>query len=472
MQNRYDTLDKSNLLRTFFLIAFKRKKMIVSVFSAVAITGLLVTFLMPPVFQASSQIVIEREIETDKALLFNLNFQNNYQGYDWLKSEVEIINSTPVARSVMREFLQPDSSGPLPANINPAQTEAFLHNLKVRNLSNSNIIEITYRGRDAVRTAAIANSIVDTYKIYRAKIYNDSETFAFLEAQIKIADDNLRKMEQELTDYKTSEEILSPGSQGDILLNKLSEYESRLTSVTTKRISNEAKVAVIKQQLRHGLKMNIPSTDVSEGPSRRDHIAKLKGDLLDKVIEREKMLQRFNPTYPKILNLNKDIATLEAQIKIEIQQIVEQEETGLRALRAEEKALRGSISQINHEIKGFARKEFEFSQLNRGIDDNRKVYSVLLKQRAEARMSLSKLQRDVKIKIIDPAVVPLAPVMPKRALFTLISLVLAFLLALGVAFLREYFDNTIYTTDELRSNLGLKVLGAVKIYDNVGQYIK
>ncbi len=470
MQDNYSKFDASNFLRTFFLTAFKHKKIIVWTFGLVMAAGLAATFLMPPTFEASSTLLLERENDTDKALLFRMNFQNRFESYDWLKAELEIVRSYPVALAITEKLAGKSEADATRAD-DYRRVQDFLKGLEVKNPNNSNLIEVSYRAANAELAAYIVNQVVETYKSYRSKIFSDSEAYSFLEQQIGFTNEKLRRLEEALTDYKSDQEILSPVTQGEMLLKKLAEYESRLTEVNTKRIANEAKVAVIKEQLRNGSQNNIPSTEVSEGPSRRDHIAKLKGELLDKTLDREKLLQRFNPSYEKVINLEKEIATLQGQVRNEIQQIIEQEETALRALRAEERALQRSIDEINAEVRAFARKEFEFSQLNRGIDDNREVYSVLLKQREEARISLSKLQRDIKIKVINPAVAPPHPLMPGKLVFLTVTFALALLLALGFAFLREYLDNTICTTEQLRNNLGLKVLGAVNTHNNLGKYL-
>ena len=90
------------------------------------------------------------------------------------------------------------------------------------------------------------------------------------------------------------------------------------------------------------------------------------------------------------------------------------EMASIRALKAEEDELQASIEKINSQIKDLAQNEFEYSQISRGIEDSREVYSTLLKQGEEARISLAKLESGVKTKLISPAVVPLEPVKPRK----------------------------------------------------------
>ena len=86
---------------------------------------------------------------------------------------------------------------------------------------------------------------------------------------------------------------------------------------------------------------------------------------------------------------------------------------------------------------------------------------MLRKQREEARLSLAKLEKGVKIKVISPAVKPSEPVKPKKILNIILALFLGLFGGLGLAFFIEYFDHTITTPDELERYVGITALGSV-----------
>ncbi|MFQ5770535.1 MAG: GumC family protein, partial [bacterium] len=389
MYNDYTNGTLSNrpvTLRSFFIVLFKRKRIILSVFFAVVVTVTVGSFLMPPIFKATSKIMVEREINSEKALLFRMNFPLSYEKYDWIKSEIEIIKSYPVAARVVKELsldkveqksktLTQDEE----KELFETTVKQFQKILKVENTRDSNVIEVIYEAKGPVLAAATVNKVIENYLSYRSEIYDESDTYKFFEEQMKIAGEKLRELEQRQATYKNQEDVISPQAQVEILLSKLADYEKSLTTVRTKRIGKEAKLAVIKEQMEKDSQINIPSTEVSDSPSREKYIAKLKGELLDMEIQRDRLLQRFKPTYEEIVELNRNIAATKEKIKGEIQQIIEQEETAIKTLYAEEKALQRSIDKINQEVSKFAQKEYEIIQLSRGIDDNREVYSMLLK---------------------------------------------------------------------------------------------
>ena len=99
---------------------------------------------------------------------------------------------------------------------------------------------------------------------------------------------------------------------------------------------------MIKEQLSNGGTLNIPSTESSDSPSREKYIAKLKGELLDMEIRKEKLLQKFTPQYKEVVDLEQEIIATRLKIENEIEQIVQMEETAIKALSAEEQVLKTS----------------------------------------------------------------------------------------------------------------------------------
>ncbi len=456
-------------LRDFVTVLFKRKRIILSMFLSLVITVTLVSFLMPPIYKSSSKILIERESVSEQALLFRLYLPLRSENYDWIKTEIDIITSYPVAARVVEE-LGLDKIEQKETELSKEEekeqfmetVEKFQKTLKVENAGKSNVIEVSYEAKDPALAASTVNRVIKTYLEYRSEIYDESDTYKFLDEQMKITEEKLRESEQRRASYKTREQLISPEAQVKILLTKLADYEKSLTTVRTKRIGKEAKLAVIHQQTQTGSELNIPSTEVSDSPSREKYIATIKGELLNMVMQRDRLRQRFKPTYKEIVDLEKNIASAEEIIKAEIKQILEQEQTAIKALQAEEDALQKSVAKINREVGELAQKEYEITQLSRGIDDNREVYSMLLKQREEARLSLAKLERGVKIKVISPAVVPIKPIKPRKRLNVALAMVLGLVGGLGLAFFVEYNDHSVSTVAELEQLSGLRAFGSVR----------
>ena len=444
MDNGYsEPIAQPSLLRTFILLTLKRKRLIITTFlSIVAAVGLL-TFLLPAIYKSSATILINREIDTEKAILFKMNAPRGYERHNWILSEVEILKSYPVAETVVKGLLlhkldlSPQDVAKKSEEVLIAETiQNFQEDLEIVNLSESNVIQISYEHKDPQLTAKVIDLVYQAYLQHRAAIFNENDSYRFLQEQLEITDSKLRELEKREANYRQQEDILSTETQGEILLTKLTDYEKNLTAVRTRRIGKEARLRVISDLSREG-SVNIPTTETSDSPSREKYIAQLKGNLLDMEVKKNQLLQRFKPTYEGVIELENNIAAANQKIRAEIAQIIGEEKTSIRVFKAEEKELKKLIAKVNQQVKDFSQQEYQIQQLSRGINDSREVYSMLLKQREEARISLAKQDKDLKIKLISPAVVPVKPIRPKKVLNFIVAIILGITCAYGLAWFVE-----------------------------------
>jgi len=443
-------------LGKFIIVLFKHKWIILSVFIAIVLIVTIGTLILPPVYEASSKILLEREIDAEKALLFRMNFPQSYDNYDWVNSEIEIINSYPVASRVVKNLKLDQLAGKKKLTSETEKAERFenavkglIKKLEINKIKDSNMLEVSYEAENPKLAASIVNKVIENYIQCRLEISDKSNNYNFFEEQICIADEKLREFEQRQAEFKRQEQVISPKEHREILLTRLIDFERSLTAVQTKRIGKASKLAVIKRQFEKGHELSIPATEVSDSPSREKHVTKLKGELLNMELQREQLLQKFTPKFKEVINLDKQIAAIKLKIKSEIQQIIDMEETSIRALKTEEDVLQNSVDKIKEEIQEFAQKEYEYAQISRGIDDNRDIYSMLLKQREEARISLAKSEREIIIKVVSPAIVPLYPIKPRKFLNIAMALLLGILVGCGLALLIDYFTYTINIPAEL-----------------------
>jgi len=144
------------------------------------------TLLMPKIYEASSVVLIEKEANSQKSLLFRMNVRKDEDDFDWIRSEIEIMRSFPVASSVVRELpvAQEDIAALLTEAGFSERVENFQKNLSVENPRESNILKIAYRAKRPAETVLVIEKVIRAYEAYRAEIFNQSDTYNFYEEQI------------------------------------------------------------------------------------------------------------------------------------------------------------------------------------------------------------------------------------------------------------------------------------------------
>jgi non-specific protein-tyrosine kinase len=101
----------------------------------------------------------------------------------------------------------------------------------------------------------------------------------------------------------------------------------------------------------------------------------------------------------------------------------------------------------------------EVARLETTLAQDRSSYSSLLKSYEDLRISEAKALDNVMV--VEPADIPARPVRPNILLNTLLAAVVGAMLAVGVAFLIEYLDDSIHSPEEVDGMLHLPVLGTI-----------
>jgi len=93
-------------------------------------------------------------------------------------------------------------------------------------------------------------------------------------------------------------------------------------------------------------------------------------------------------------------------------------------------------------------------------------YTVLLNSSQNFRLAASRYVDSITVS--TPAQLPQSPVRPNTLLNTLLGLVVGLMLGVGVAFLIEYLDDTLKSSDDVNRVLSLPTLGAVVRVPHMG----
>jgi non-specific protein-tyrosine kinase len=93
------------------------------------------------------------------------------------------------------------------------------------------------------------------------------------------------------------------------------------------------------------------------------------------------------------------------------------------------------------------------------VELKQKIYGTLTEQYEQARVR--ELLRANTISVIDPAVIPLIPIRPRPIINLTLAVAVGLVGGLGLAFLFDYLDNTIKTSQEIEHITGLPVLGNI-----------
>jgi capsular exopolysaccharide synthesis family protein len=106
-----------------------------------------------------------------------------------------------------------------------------------------------------------------------------------------------------------------------------------------------------------------------------------------------------------------------------------------------------------------AQEEAQLARLETILAGYRSTYATHLRNYEQMRLTAA--QSTDNVIVVETAVAPKGPVRPRPLVNAALAAVVGAMLAVGVAFLLEYLDDTIKTLDDVSRTLGLGTLGAI-----------
>jgi uncharacterized protein involved in exopolysaccharide biosynthesis len=138
------------------------------------------------------------------------------------------------------------------------------------------------------------------------------------------------------------------------------------------------------------------------------------------------------------------------------------EQAELQALNARQEIVTSKLAERRAELLNLSSHETTLNNLQRDIDIANEEYQQYRGSLQRAKLSEElDVSRISNVSIIQPPSLSYVPVSPRKTLNLLMGLFLGVTGGLGLAFFREYFDNSIKGTEDVEEKLGLPVLASI-----------
>ena len=454
-------------LRDYWLVVRKRKGIIV--FTVLLGSGVTwgMTLLASPqvVYEASARVKFDRS--NSRSGLMTEELAMSSEGSN-IATQAEIIRSVPVlVRAGKKLGLVNKEVEPKEASF-PQAVLAKVYDLK-NNISVSqegtlNILKIAATAEAAEPAARLANAVAEAYREENIASRNRQvdEAKLFVEGRLKDIEESYRKSEQALVAFKERE--------GNVFLND----EARQALEIFSRLESEReKLAQVKREVVNQLqllKTNLMQPAFAPARIFSDDvqalIAKLNQKLVDLTTERSALLINYTAKHPQV-------AELDARIRSVKQEMIQELEAKLRTFSERESAIQNSIGRYKERYMSLPQAALELASLEREVKVNGDLYANLKQKHQE--FLVKGAERIEEVSIIEPAVPPAGPKnAPKGALNLVLGSLIGVLLGVVLAFIRESFDTSIGTIEEVEAFLHVPVLGVMPREDRkkVEQTIK
>ncbi|CAH2598820.1 conserved membrane protein of unknown function [Rhodovastum atsumiense] len=340
-----------------------------------------------------------------------------------------------------------------------------------------NLFSVTYSDSDPVRTYEVVNSLLAIFIESRsASSRNDIDgARRFLSEQIDIYAEKLKKAEVRKKEFYDSYADLLPDPAGG--LSHLDTAIAQVASLKTQLADNRLKLVVLKKEL-----MNTPSA-LSVAPdgarARPGPTVAASPDLTRAELNLEALRLRYTEQNPDVVRARELVARLRAsglgvnavdtaarvipnptyeRVKNDI---VEAELAAalltqrLAAMTQERDRLQAMSREKPNVLNDYVTIKREYEEAYNGHAELLRRYEAMrLTEAADSGGDKS------KVKIVDPPVVPLNPIFPRRQMLATAALALGLCVGIGLPLVLKQFDRSFHSLMELE-DLGLPIAGGI-----------
>ena len=429
----------------------KRAPVILLTIAGALVIGLVYILLATPVYEARSQLLVERS--GPKVLSIEEVYSIDSAQQDHYRTQCEIILSRNVLNQVISRLkltaLPPFSKSKDPA----AVLEKMLRAQPVRN---SRLITVSTFGSDPAEITRINHAVIDVFM--QQQLENKlgvSETASdWLSGQIAPLRTSLKSAEAKVQSFLEKAGISSI-READILINqKISSVNKSLIEARKDRMEIESRYRRFQEAIKSG-------TDIYTLPIVA-HDGLIKELTREKIsLEREftRISEIYRPGHPEMRRLREQIGFIDEEMSKQARNIAEITRRDYMAEKYKEDSLQDLIQKLNRGATQLNKMKVTYNILERDVESSRRLCEAVVDRLKETDVIDDLTSSGVRV--VDRAEVPRVPIKPRKNIILLLSAVLGFFAGLGLAVYIDNSDTSFRSSEEVEKYLHLPVLGRI-----------
>lgn len=479
-------------LRDLLVVLFRHKRMTRLCFLGLLAGTMLAAMFVPLYYESKIDFLVERQ-RADPAVSPQNNPQVTMQQSlavtdEEINSEVALLQDEDVLRQVVV------SSGLdkrktmlgtlLELVFGPADSEKRIQreakklgsDLKIEPIKKSTTIEVTYKSKNAQLSAQVLRSLGDAYLRKHMDVFTPPGQVQFFDQEVERYEKELNDAEAQLKQFSQQENAVAPQVDRDITLQKLGEFRLSLYQAQSDLAAAEQRIRTLEKQAGatpERLTTSLRNSD--DAPVLQG----LKNTLMTLELKRTELLTKYQPTYPLVQEVDKQIAETRASIATEESKPIKEETTDrnptyawldeelakakaeYRGLQARVAAQQAIVANYQAKVHDLEQKDLIHQGLLRSQKANEENYLSSLQKREQARMTDAlDNTRIANVAVAEPPMVSVIPWNP-RWLMALIGVFLTTVLSAGAIYIQERRDPSFRTPAEVTAALEIPLLAAV-----------
>src|ERR1041385_3541832 len=258
--------------------------------------------------------------------------------------------------------------------------------LKVSILPKTTIFVLRGTGAEAQYTQAFVQACMDEYVNLKKemRVHTSDTTFAGLTEEVLRLEKELRKADEDMADFQSTNSVVLLQDQGNSAANYLSTLNNRLASLRSEyellqTLTLDQSLDRQQQQLSTTTANELTDKSNQNGNERMDaDYSKAKQQILLLKADQQDLAQYMKPKHPKMLALTEEIARRERLLDILRKQSLEQLDSRKASLALQIQHLEKDVKEWDAKTLEISRKTAEYQRLKANSQRIQALYDRLL----------------------------------------------------------------------------------------------
>jgi capsular exopolysaccharide synthesis family protein len=462
-------MPKEPHLLDYLIILKKHQWLVLSFLLTVVTVVTIATFKMKPVYVAAARVEVDREAQSIQPFPDSNSYDDYVDSENYIETQTKILQSETLALQTIKsmdlgrypEFGGRPNTFIIPhagvTSQRPAILGSFLGSLSIQRIKDSRLIEVRFEAQDPQLAAQIVNGHLQNYieANFRSKYDATQQASNWLSAELEELRIKVEKSEAAKIAYERENQIWTIDEKQNITTQKLSDINKALTDAQTDLVQKQALYQIAK------------GGDVDQLPDIRNNaylseLLKRQSDLGEQYVDAS---AQFGPNYPKVQRITREKKEVDDAIARAKQNVEASIETDYKTSKERVGLLSAALEAQKGDANDMSEKLVQYHILEHDAESNKQLYDGLEQKLKEAGITAG--LRSSNIRIVDPALVPSYPARPQKAKNILLAFLIGLVGGVGLAFLREYLDNTVKSPDDVERLAGLPSLAVVPSLPNL-----
>jgi len=329
------------------------------------------------------------------------------------------------------------------------------------------ILVISAESPSPKEAALIAALYAKVYRTYNLEINREQLSYIrnFLDQQRNEKKMQLNQAEDTLRTFQEKGGMIALDEQAQLLIQQLSQFEAQMNAAKIELRASEEVLYKYKDELA---KQDPKLANYLESVTSETYITALQNQISELQLNKDIALAKMEPGIDISQKVKEfDIKIRELKNKLDekinvlksgilasspeavrgISQKIIEVEIKNQSLRSTVAGLSGLVNSYEVRFNRLPKATLEFARFKRKRESSEKLFTLIEEKYQEAL--INEQSQAGNVLIIDNARIPSGPSKPNRPLLILIGVLAGFGLGFGFVLVKDYFDNTIKTPEDI-----------------------